>query len=185
MKPQLIVILILLFLGSVHAQTQQKAAEPQTKLENFQARTGSVLIKNFSEIGSLNGLGGTITVTSYEFADAQTGKKEYGVGIEAKESGRLERENRSYVDYDEIDSLLAGVDYVSKIDGSQSKLKNFEAHYKTKGELDVTVFSGRGRIEAAISVGRISAVRVFLQLDTLLKFRQLIVDAKAALDAAK
>jgi hypothetical protein len=185
MRPIVLACLLLLNTGSAQAQIQQKPTESQTKVEIFQARTGAVLIKNFSEIGSVNGLGGTVTVTSYEFADAQTGKKEYGIGIEAKESSRLERESRSYVDYDEIGSLIAGIDYILKIDGSQSKLKNFEAHYKTKGELDVTVFSGRGRIEAAVSVGRISAISVFLQLDTLQKLRQIIIDAKVALDAAK
>jgi hypothetical protein len=182
-----IVLTCLLFLygGSAQAQIQQRLTESQTKIEIFQARTGAVLIKNYSDIGSLNGLGGTVTVTSYEFTDAQTGKKEYGIGIEAKESGRLERESRSFVDYDEISSLVAGIDYISKVDGSQSKLKNFEAHYKTKGELDITVFSGRGRTEVAVSVGRISAVSVFLQLDALQKFRQLVVDAKIALDSAR
>ena len=166
-------------------QVPQKSEETQTKVEVFQTKTGAVLIKNYSEIGSINGLGGTLTVTSYEFIDAQTGRKEYGLGIEAKESGRLEREARSYVDYDEINSLLAGIDYIARVDGNQSKLKNFEAHYKTKGDLDVTVFSGRARIEAAVSVGRFSAVSVFLQLDNLQKFRQLVIDAKAALDGAR
>ena len=167
------------------AQTQQKQTESQTKIEIFQARTGVVLIKNYTVMGSITGLGGTITVTAFEFTDAQTGKKEYGIGIEAKESGRLSRENRSYVDYDEISSLIAGIDYTSRIDGKQSKLKNFEAHYRTRGELDVTVFSGQAGIESAVSVGRISSISVFLQLEGLQKFRQIIVDAKAALDGAK
>lgn len=166
-------------------QPQQKTEEAQTKVEVFQAKTGAVLIKNFSEIGTVSGLGGTVTVTSFEFVDAQTGRREYGLGTEAKESGRLEREARSYVDYDEINSLVAGIDYIAKVDGSQSKLKNFEAHYKTKGDLDVTVFSNGGRTEAAVSVGRFSAVSVFLELNNLQKFRQLVVEAKAALDSAR
>jgi hypothetical protein len=179
-------LMIVVCAVSIRAQTPQpRPTEPQTKVEIFQARTGAVVIKNYSEIGSITGLGGTVTVTGYEFMDAQTGRKEYGIGIEAKESGRLGRENRSYVDYDEISSLIAGIDYISRIDGSQSKLKNFEAHYKTKGELDVTVFSGQGRIQTAVSVGRISSVSVFLELEVFQKFRQLIVDAKTALDAAK
>lgn len=182
MKLLLVSLAVLLITGTNYAQratqAQQKSEEAQTRVEIFQAKTGAVLIKNYSDIGAISGLGGTITVTSYEFADAQTGRKEYGLGIEAKESGRLEREARSYVDYDEISSLIAGIDYISKVDGSQSKLKNFEAHYKTKGELDVTVFSGRGRIEAAVSVGRFGAVSVFLQLDALQKFRQVKARAR-------
>jgi len=183
MKQALTTLLFVLCSVCVQAQTQSKA-EPRTKLENFQAKTGSVLIKNFSEIGNLTHLG-ELTVTSWEFVDAQTVKKEYGIGIEVKESGRLEREDRAYVDYDEIDSLLAGIDYIAKINRDQSKLKNFEAHYTTKGDLDVATFSSRERIEAVVSAGRIGRVSVYLPLDKLQKFRQMIVDAKAALDAAK
>ena len=184
MKPILAVCLFVLFVGSAQGQAPQKAAEPRTKLETFQAKTGSVLIKNFSEIGKVIGLG-TLTITSFEFVDAQTGKKEYGIGIEAKESGRLESEDRAYVDYDEIDSLLTGIDYIAKVNTDQSKLKNFEAHYKTKGDLDVATYSSRDRIEAVVSVGRVRSVSVYLEMDKLQKVRQLIVDAKAALDAAK
>lgn len=112
MKLILISVAVLLLSSVTQAQQrvtqpQQKTEEPQTKLEVFQAKTGTVLIKNYSEIGSVSGLGGTVTVTSYEFVDAQTGRREYGLGIEAKESGRLECEARSYVDYDEINSLIA------------------------------------------------------------------------------
>jgi len=183
MKPILAVCLFLLSAGSI--QAQQKATEPQTKLETFQARTGAVVIKNYSEIATLRGIGGTVTVTSFEFIDAQTGKKEYGISIEAKESGSLEREGRAYVDYDEIDSLLKGIDYISKVDGSQSKLKNFEANYKTKGELEVSVFNDREGIETGVSVGRIGRVGVYFKPEKFQEFRKIIVDAKAALDAIK
>lgn len=186
MKPTLLAACIFfLFVGSAQAQVQQKAPEPQTKVETFQARTGVVLIKNFSEIAVLRGLGGAVTVVSFEFIDAQTGKKEYGISIEAKESGRLEREGRAYVDYDEIDSLLKGVDYISKVDASQTKLKNFEANYKTKGELQVSVFNDREGTETAVSVGRIGRVSVYFKPDKFQEFRKIIVDAKAVLDAIK
>src|SRR5207249_1034942 len=107
----LAVCLFLLSASAIHAQ--QKPTEPRTKLETFQAKTGAVLIKNFSEIGSVYP-GGVVYVTSYEFVDAQTGTKEYGIGIKVEEVGSLGRNDRAYVDYDEIDSLLAGIDYIMK-----------------------------------------------------------------------
>jgi len=119
--------------AAAQAPSQTQPDKPQTKIETFQARTGTVLIKNYSTIGTVSGLGGSVTVTSFEFVDPQSAKREYGIGVEATESGRLERSARSYVDYDEIDSLLKGIDYVSKIDVTQTKLSNFEAHYRTKG----------------------------------------------------
>jgi hypothetical protein len=178
----LIYILLLILSGGL-AQAQQKP-EPKTKLETFQARTGSVVVKNYSEIGSVTGIG-SASINSYEFVDAQTSKREYGIGIIVKGGGRIERESSTYVDYDEIDSLLKGLDYISKVTKEQSKLKNFEAHYKTLGDLDVSTFSSRETIASAVTVRRLGDVSVYFELDQLAKFRQLIVDAKAALDAVK
>ena len=106
----------------------------------------------------------------------------YGLTVDVKEDSRLEREERAYVDYDEIDSLIKGIDYISKIDIGQTKLKNFEAHYRTKGELDVITFNGSRGMTAAVAVGRISAVRAYLTQEKLKEFRQLVLDAKTTID---
>jgi hypothetical protein len=170
--------------GTSLAQTPSVKSEPQTKIERFQARTGAVLIKNFSEIGSLAGLGGTASATSWEFTDAQSGRKEYGISIEVKESSRLEREERAFIDYDEIDSLLKGIDYISAV--KKGKLHNFQADYKTTGDLKVSVFDeADGTIRAAVGVGRITAVSVYYDIPTLGAFRKMIVDAKSTLDGIK
>lgn len=105
---------------------------PATKLEAFSARTGIVLIKAFSTVGAVNGMG-TVTIDAREFRDASNPKlREYGIAIAVKESGRLERENTSYIDFDEIDSLLAGIEYISKIDNSITTMQEFEGEYRTK-----------------------------------------------------
>ena len=184
MKYTLAICLLVVTGGFALAQSPQSKPEPQTKIERFQARTGAVVIKNFSEIGSLRGMGGTARVTSWEFIDAQTTKKEYGISIEVKESGRLEREERAYVDYDEIDSLLKGIDYITEV--KKTKLTNFQADYRTTGELDVSVFNDSdGKVLAGVGVGRISKVSVYYDISTFGAFRKMVVDAKAALDAIK
>lgn len=184
------ILLLLAFSCASAVQAQQaqptKSPESQTKIELFQAKTGGVIIKNFSEIGDMDGQGGKVTVTSWEFIDAQTGRKEYGLSVEIKENSRLEREERAFVDYDEIGSLLKGIDYVSAIDKSVTKLKNFQADYRTTGSLRVSVFNmSETDIRVAIDVGRISSVSVHFRLEQIKEFRKLIVDAKAALDAIK
>ena len=101
-----------------------------------------------------------------------------------KENSRLEREERAYIDYDEIDSLIKGIDYVSGV--KKGKLHNFQADYRTVGELDVSTYDdSSGNVAAAVSVGRISPARVFYSIATLAAFRQMVVDAKAAIDAVK
>jgi len=161
---------------------------PATKLEAFSARTGVVLVKAFSTIGVVNGLG-KVTIDAREFRDASNPKvREYGITIAVKESGRLERENTSFIDADEIDSLLRGIDYIAKIDKSITTMSDFEAQYRTKGDFSITTFSSsgsRGEIGVAVSSGRIARTSAFLKLSDLSQMKALIGDAKSKIDAAR
>lgn len=175
--------------GSVLAQTKPSDAnQSKTKLEAFQAKSGTVLIKGFSRIGSVSGrYGGAAEVQSVELRDAGSPLRVTGTVVTITEAGRLERESRSFIDYDEIDSLIKGIDYVIRADATVTKLSSFEANYSTRGDLTVTVFSQQQSADlgAAISSGAIGTVRVFLGLTDLTKFRGLLAEAKARLDAIK
>lgn len=181
--------LLLLMALTASAQTPKAAPSPEetTKLEKFQARTGAVIIKGYSTVGTLRGsTGGAAEVMSMEFTDAQSARKEKGVLIEVTESGRLERSGRSYVDYDEIDSLIQGIDYIAKVQPSVTTQTNFEAKYRTRGDLSITTFNdSKGNISVAVSSGRIGEVSIYLELSDLPKFRDLIVQAKAKLEGPR
>lgn len=169
----------------VCAQATKPAStgEEPTKLEKFQAKTGMVLIKGYSRIGTMSGAGGSVEVSSMELTDAQTSRKEQGVLIEVTESGRLGRSDRSYIDADEIDSLLRGIDYIAKVQPSATRQSNFEATYRTRGEFSITTFNeSKGDISVSISSGRIGRTSMFLPISDLPRFRELIVQAKSRLD---
>ncbi|WP_426054717.1 hypothetical protein [Janthinobacterium sp. PSPC2-1] len=172
----------------VNAQEQADAtkAPPATKLEAFSARTGIVIVKGFSTIGVVNGMG-RVSIDVREFRDASNPKSvQYGVSFEVKESGRLERQSTSFIDEEEIDSLIRGLDYISKIERNVTTLGNFEAQYRTKGDLSMTVFSGtNGEISFAVSSGRIGKTSAFLKLADAEKIRSLLNEAKAAISKAK
>lgn len=159
----------------------------KTKLEAFQAKSGTVLIKGFSRIGSVETrYGGSAEVQSIELRDAASPLRVTGAVVTVKESGRLERESRSFVDYEEIDSLIKGLDYVARADSTITKLASSEANYSTKGDLQITVFSQQsGGLAAAISSGSIGTVRAFVGVEDLSKFRALLIEAKAKLDAIR
>ncbi len=191
MKPALLLMLLLGASLAVQAQQrpaptpEQDADEPLTRMEAFEARTGTIIVKNYTVIGEVSGLGGTVTVTSYEFVDAQAGRKEYGIGVDIRESAGAQRETRTYVDYDEIDGFIRGLDYIIKIERSTS-LENFEAEYMTKGELSAATFiRPNNALRAAVSIGGAFSYRrstVIISLGKLADFRKLIADAKIALD---
>jgi hypothetical protein len=158
----------------------------KTKLEAFQAKYGVVIVRGFSAVGSQDGMLGTsVEVECKEFTDASSGKKEYGITVAVKGSGRLDRKSTSYIDYDEIDSLLKGIEYISKIDKTATKLSSFQADYKTKGDLGVSTYNNEDKIQAAVQSGRIGSTTAFMTLDHLIAFRNLIARAKEILDGIK
>lgn len=182
-------ILCTAMIGCSRTSAQSKAApsqEPKTKLEAFEAKTGVVIISGFSTVGSVSGqYGGSVSVERKEFLDASTAKREYGIVIEVKKGGEIERDNSSYIDYDEIDSLLKGIDCISKVQRSITKLDDFQADYHTKGDFKISTFSARGQSMVAVSSGDIGEVNVFLPISKLEDLRALIASAKAKLDAIK
>ncbi len=181
------IAIIALFM-SCHVHGQQKkaeATEPKTKLGAFESRTGSVLIKGFADVGTVVGTG-AVEIGVREFTDATSGKKEYGVVIEVKGSDRLDRKTRALIDFDELDGLLKGIDYVRKIDRSVTKLPNFEAIYTTRDGVKVTVFSSTGgKIEAAVETAHYAGSTAFLSVAKLDELRALILRAKTQIDGIK
>jgi hypothetical protein len=91
------------------AQQPPEPDKPKTKLEGFVAQDGVVVIRGFSKVGEIRGqFGSSVAVESKEFTNAASGKREHGLTVQVKEAGRLERDHTSYVDFDEIPSLLKG-----------------------------------------------------------------------------
>jgi hypothetical protein len=145
-----------------------------------------VIIRGFSRIGSVRGEdGGNISVESKEFLDASSGEREYGMTIEVKKVGEPERKGTSYIDYDEIESLLKGIDYISKAEPSITKLDYFQAEYQTKGDFKISTFSRNGQTMVAVSGGIYGEVSVSLPLSKLLELKGLVENAKAKLDAIR
>jgi hypothetical protein len=183
-------VLMSLSLGCTKAQTAKTAetqdvATPKTKLERFVAQDGAVIIRGFSSMGKLKGnYGGSVEVEAKEFVNVTTGKKERGITVEVKETLRFERTHTSYVDLDELDSLLKGLDYIARANKSVTKLDNFQADYRSRGDLVVSTFSdSQGGVNAAVSSGVIGKTDAILDLSDLTKLREIVAAAQARLVA--
>jgi hypothetical protein len=169
------------------AAAQSPALPPKTRLEQFQAKTGSVVIKGFTEVGTASGkYGSTVTVSAMEFTDASSGAKQFGITIDIKASGDYPQKNTSYIDLDEVDSLLKGIDYIAAADKTVTKLSSFEATYRTKGDFAMTVFSSsRTGTMLAVESGRFGTARAYFDISELPKVRQLIEKAHKILESIK
>ena len=91
----------------------------------------------------------------------------------------------SYIDYDEIESLLKGIEYISKIDSKITKLTQFQADYKTKGELEVSTYSNDGKVSAAVGSGTIYPARAYFDFEDIQKIKSALDNAKKTLDSIK
>jgi hypothetical protein len=179
---------------------QQK---PKTKLESFLVKDGAVIVRGFSTIGKINGIyGSVVSIDSKEFVDVATGQKQYGITVESKKPlgtslSSVTREHTSYVDYDEIESLIAGLDYIAKLDQSVTKLDDFQADYKTKDDLKLSIFSApanTGNIWGnqdkkglffSVESGSIGSVSAIFKLEAVKQFRDMLMQAKAKIDSIK
>ena len=100
-----------------------------------------------------------------------------------RSSGERPDENRAFIDYEEIDSLLNAIDTISRIDETSTKLASFEARYKTLGDLEIGVFrQTRSGNAVVMTTGICDHATVTLSLDEFAKVKAMIQEAKARLD---
>ena len=186
---------VLLVVGGVCvAQESQAPPEPEefpTRLEELLEKTGAVVVKGTTGVGTVSGLRGTAYVTSWEILDARAGRREYGISIEIRESAQNERERErergdvAYVDYDELDPLINGLDHLLKLDNTATRLSTFEAQYRTNGYLSVFRFNTTGGYGTAVSAAGRRGTRLILRPTGLVEFRDMIKSAKAVIDEVR
>jgi len=158
--------------------------EARTKLEAIEGGYERILIKGFSQIATLRARGADIRVDAVELRDNTSSTKATGVVIAMRESGERPNENRSFVDYEEIDPLIRAMDFSAKVSETVTKLAGFEARYRTLGDFEVIVFrQGRASGTAAsVTSGICDRVTGLLSLDELELLRAHIIEAKVRLD---
>jgi len=189
MKKTILALSLSIFIipASFAANLKDSVPVAKTKLEQFSAKTGVVLIRGFHKIGSAQGLYNTsVNIESKEFTNVTDGTKQYGITIEAfKEDGRYDKKHTSFIDYDEIDSLVKGIEYISKVKPDVTKLEDFQADYKTKGDLKISTFSSGSKVMAAVTSGNIGGVASYFNIEDLAKVKELILKAKTKIEEVK
>ena len=169
--------------------------EPRNKLEDFDGRIETLLIKGRHWIGTLRTQNGSARIEAYEVRDSQKSERATGVliTISTAEHNDPNNEIRSLIDYEEIEALLKTAiptgtgPIVPKADDSVTKLSHFEERYRTRGDFEAIVFKQLNgtAVSVAIEGGFFDRVRLFMSLDDLTKLRWMISQAKDKLDEVK
>jgi len=188
-------IVIVACLGSVCAQRRWERVppprdpqfyEPRNKLEEFEGRIGTILIKGRTYVATLRGQNGTARVEATEIRDSNNSTRVAGVVITMVADGGPPGEIRALIDYDEIDPLVKAFDAIAKSDDSITKLTHFEARYRTKGDFEILVFKQvSGGVAAAVEGGFFDRSRLLMTLDDFTRLRWMIAQAKDRLDEIK
>ena len=172
--------------GLVRAQeTNGCLPVPATKLEAFETNTDTVIIKATAPIGTVPAHGGEVSVRCREITDAGTGHRESGIVMDIELGGAMEA--GLLIDYDELDSLLDGMEYLGKLDWSVTSLPDFQAVYTTKGGFRAGARGSRrtGNIEFDVRNTRVNSPRLPLSRDQLGQLRSLVEQAKTKLDSLR
>jgi len=158
---------------------------PATKLEAFETNADTVIIKATAPMGTVPARGGEVGVRCREITDVGSGRRETGIIIDLTFGGALE--DTMLIDYDELDSLLDGLEYLGSLDWSVTPLPGFDAVYTTKGGFRAAAFGSRrtGNIEFAVRSVRVRTAPLVLSRDQLGQVRSLVQQGKAKLDSLR
>lgn len=156
---------------------------PPTELETFESQTGAVIVKGAGQVGSLAVDDVNIVVISKESLDVSSGRRQYGMAVEAAANNR--RVWKKAVDYDEMDSLLSGLNYLAKIDYKVTAEPTFVASYVTRSGLRVGAFTSqrRGVILYFLQDYSTTSPRILITSAQLAQFQDLVAETKKTLDA--
>lgn len=161
--------------------------EPRTRLEMMDRLQGTVIIKGFTRITTVEVRG--VRIDAVEMRQSGKDNRFKGVVVSLREGQPIGdnrdriTESRAFIDYDEIDVLLNAIDVIARVDETATKLVGFEARYRTLGDLELAVFrQTRSGNAVTLSTGICERVTHVVSLDDLAKVKAMIQEAKARLD---
>lgn len=155
---------------------------PATRLEAFLPVPGAVVTIGFDPLRGLQSVPG-VNVEVREVRDDR-GNGARGLVVRVLEGE--DRRDVSFVDDDEVPSLLAGIDTLLQASGNPTAFAMFEQHYATRGEFEVSVASNaRGELVYAVQAGRALRAQRILTAADMTRLRGLVEAAQTRLTTAR
>jgi hypothetical protein len=153
---------------------------PPTEIQNFEMQPDTVIVKGFGQIGSIATESGTIEVRSKESDNTTSGQKQYAIAIaiETNQSRML-----LPVDYDELDALIHGLNFLSKVTYDVTSMPAFDATISTRSSFRAGAHSERRQGNIELFVQFADTARVPLTPDQFAQLQSLVTQAKSSLDS--
>ena len=178
-------IICILFLAATTtwAADAPKPDAPKTKLEQFSAKHGSLTLRASTKVAEMEAgddiaFGQAfwqIDIEVVELIIPAENSRAYGLRFEL--SGNNNRESTSWLDADELPSLLQGIDYLLALDANVTKLASVTGFYRTRDGMEIqAVKGGESIFGVKASTGGFAVFEN--KEDGLKKFREAIVTAQ-------
>jgi hypothetical protein len=166
---------------------------PKTHLQSMAEQKGALIVCGYTDVGTItNQDGSSVTITAAEFTNTSTATKTYGLLVFIHQAGASARDTRSYLDDDELDSLLSSLDAMAKLDRTTTQLNNFDAKIRTRGDLEIANIDAGGvrlvdfhGVEIVSSSGQEVWASTRFPLARLADVEQYLTSAKQLIDKAK
>jgi hypothetical protein len=171
------VLVVYALAGPSAQEPPAKPNLPQTKLESFLATRGTLLVKDFYELGKISGMTMEAVVLT---EPGQEDRRIRGMRIEIAEIGRLERSDTSFLDMEEIESLSKALTYMSELASKWAgteKQEYTEVQFATKGDFRIGFYQRKKDQRGFASSGSIGMVRTFIAVSDLPKAKDLVEKA--------
>ena len=117
-SPLLPLLLVIVSCAQAGAQQQRRFDEPlppKTELEALQLETNAVIVRGSQRVGGVRAPGqGRVDVAAFEVINTVGGRRARGVAVEVEEVGERGREVTAFVDYEELEGLIKGLESVGR-----------------------------------------------------------------------
>ena len=164
--------------GAARGQVATNA--PKTLYEAFNATKDTLLIKGSTTIGVLNSqVDYPVEIRAEQLTNPQTTNSVYAVSLRTTVAQQLQVD---YIDYDELDSMIRGVQYISQANNSITTMDNFEAVFRTRSGLSVAKVGRGNKVTIAMTSGCTNAPRNQMAAFVLDDLGKYLTAAKAKID---
>ena len=168
-----------LLLPTLHAQITNA---PRTEIERLEAQTNVLIVRGFGPAGTVNLGQGVLSVRLKESFSPDTGRKLHGLILDYTEAGQRER---VVLDYDELEPLLRGIDYIRAATYDVTTLPGFEAVFVTKNGFRVIAFGSQRQTSIQIFLQFEDGPRRLLNSDQIAQLRNVLSQSRNVLDELK
>jgi hypothetical protein len=156
---------------------------PATRLEKLAQTRDAVITRGYTVAGEMQAdSGAVVRLSAVQVQDAARNLSEAGLMISVRQA-------TTFIDSDEIDSLLAAIDALAKLDRSATALEQVEARFASKGDFELSNLNNNGgrtinvkAVQILTPTGRVIWGQASFPPSRLSELRRYVVVAKQSLD---